>query len=422
MSTLPLRPMDDAAAAAAAGIARAGAIVKQVGAAADVPASPAGQEADHRPGMLPASTAAVPAAALGLLPDAGTFDSGTFLKGAANELDLPSARRATSRGIAAWADWVGASGGEREPAVPGVRPAAGRAAARRGAPVGPGPSWCPTGQPKVYFVNGTDQLIPVNSWVAGADDHRRRAWSTAGDRRRSRRRTQVRPGGSRPRSIAAVDQRYLGLGRKVYSGRGGRRGGVQPGVHEPWTRWPAAPCRRVGTSPGSCALTTGPSTTSRTGTKRPIAPCSVHRPGGRTSHPGLGHAWRSSPRALCSVQAPRRRGSVASGRLPRATAPSTRAVSGTHRGGRQTAAQPAPGTPAAPRVTGLPGTTGSTLLAASAMVQITSPLVTAGADLGGQPGHRSRLVRGDRLLHLHRLEDDDQVAGGRPGRRPRRRP
>jgi hypothetical protein len=43
--------------------------------------------------------------------------------------------------------------------------------------------------------------------------------------------------------------------------------------------------------------------------------------------------------------------------------------------------------------------------------QMTSPLVTARADLRGQRRDRAGLVRVERLLHLHRLEDDHQVAG-----------
>ena len=38
-------------------------------------------------------------------------------------------------------------------------------------------------------------------------------------------------------------------------------------------------------------------------------------------------------------------------------------------------------------------------------------------DLDAQPGHSARLVRGQRLLHLHGLEHDDGVARRRPARR-----
>ncbi len=48
---------------------------------------------------------------------------------------------------------------------------------------------------------------------------------------------------------------------------------------------------------------------------------------------------------------------------------------------------------------------------ASAIVQMNGPTGDGRADLGGQTGDRPGLVGVDRLLHLHRLEDDDQVAG-----------
>ena len=60
--------------------------------------------------------------------------------------------------------------------------------------------------------------------------------------------------------------------------------------------------------------------------------------------------------------------------------------------------------------------------AQSLISQITAPVVTVCADLGGEPGDRAGLVGGERLLHLHRLEHDDEVALGDGLRRPRRRP
>ena len=115
---MPVRELDDASMRFLAPTSVPGAFVKEAGGPRVFLLTERGKKVVTDPAMLPASPAGdAGGACWRLLPDAGTLDAGTFLKGSGSGSVYAFTAGGQRRGIGAWADLVALNGGDPNPRI-----------------------------------------------------------------------------------------------------------------------------------------------------------------------------------------------------------------------------------------------------------------------------------------------------------------
>ncbi|MCU1615989.1 MAG: exported protein of unknown function [Frankiales bacterium] len=118
--------------------------------------------------MVSPSTPTVNAAFLGYIPDAGTLDAGTFLKGSANGT-VAVLDGGLFRPVSTWSDLVALSGGNRAPAILSIDQRLADLLPTGPTQLGPGALVVSPHSATVYLVNGRTQLVPVASFATTAE-------------------------------------------------------------------------------------------------------------------------------------------------------------------------------------------------------------------------------------------------------------
>jgi hypothetical protein len=164
VSAMPVRELDDASMRFLAATSVPGAFVKEVGGPQVFLLTERGKKLVTDPAMLPASVPEMSAAALGLFPDAGPLDAGTFLKGSTDG-SVFVLRGGQLRGIGAWADLIALNGGDPAPRILQIDQRLADLVARGPLQLGPGAMVLSSRSATVYFVNGPGELVPVGSFT-----------------------------------------------------------------------------------------------------------------------------------------------------------------------------------------------------------------------------------------------------------------
>jgi hypothetical protein len=154
----------------------------------------------------------VSVATLGLFPDAGPLDAGTFLKGSTDG-SVFVLRGGQLRGIGAWADLIALNGGDPAPRILQIDQRLADLIARGPLQLGPGALVTSPRSATVYFVNGPAELVPVGSFaVTGELGATRLVRVSDADVDAY----TVRPGVVTT-AVECAGVRYLGLGGKLYT-------------------------------------------------------------------------------------------------------------------------------------------------------------------------------------------------------------
>lgn len=211
LSSLPVRALDRASLGFLSLADATGAMVSESAGGRVFLLTEQGRTQVSDPAMLPASVPVLPAAVLGLFPDAGTLDTGVFVKGSASG-SVYVLRQGLRRGIGSWPDLVALNGGDPVPRIRQIDQRVADLLPLGPTQLGPGSLVISPRTATVYFVDGADALVPVGSFaVTNELGARRLSWIgdaelaayTVGT-------TVITP------AIECAGTRYLGLGGRLY--------------------------------------------------------------------------------------------------------------------------------------------------------------------------------------------------------------
>jgi hypothetical protein len=212
LSSLPVRPLDEASMRFLTTSSATGAFVQEAGGSRVFLLTGQGKKVVTDPAMAPASVPQMPAAVLGLMPDAGTLDAGTFVKGSTSSTVF-ALRAGQVRGIGAWADLIALNGGDPAPRILVTDQRIADLLPRGPMQRGPGTMVVSPRNATVYLVDGYDGLIPVSSFtVTGELGASRLTAVPATDIDAY----TVRPGVATV-ALECAGTRYLGIGGKLYT-------------------------------------------------------------------------------------------------------------------------------------------------------------------------------------------------------------
>jgi hypothetical protein len=211
LSSLPVRALDGASLRLLPIADATGALVSESAGGRAFLLTEKGRRLVSDPAMLPASVPVLPAAVLGLFPDAGTLDAGVFVKGWTSG-SVYALRNGLRRGIGSWADLVALNGGDPLPRILQIDQRVADLLPHGPAQLGSGSLVVSPRTATVYFVDGAAGLVPVSSFaVTNELGAGRLSW--IGDAELSAYTvgsTVLSP------AIDCAGTRYLGLGGRLY--------------------------------------------------------------------------------------------------------------------------------------------------------------------------------------------------------------
>jgi hypothetical protein len=164
LSALPVRPLDAGSAQRLPTSSALGALVKESAGSTVFLLTEQGKKHVTSPVTIPASVPVLGDAVLGMFPDAGTLDPGVFLKGSGAG-SVYVLREGSRRAVGSWKDLVALNGGNPSPRILTIDQRVADVLPAGPAQLGPGSLVVAPRNATVYFVNGTDELIPVRSFA-----------------------------------------------------------------------------------------------------------------------------------------------------------------------------------------------------------------------------------------------------------------